>query len=442
MIDQSEFAQRRRQLLAQLQPGSVVILASGREQVRNNDVMFPFRQNSDFHYLTGFPEDESLLVLRRGIDKDEMILFCKVPDPALERWTGPIIGPERACTDFGADAAYPIDSLSNKMPELLADHQQIYGMLDADAALSQQLLHWVAGLRGKVRVGIAAPESLVDLRPLLHEMRLRKSPQEIALMRKAAEITAHGHLRAMQTVRPGAFEYQLEASVVSEFTRHGARAQAYSPIVGGGANSCILHYGDNNAPLKDGDLLLIDAGCEWQHYASDVTRTFPVNGRFSPEQKAIYQIVLAAQTAVIAQVAPGVAWNALQETAIRIITMGLVKCGILSGDVEQLIKGRAYSPFYMHNIGHWIGLDVHDVGAYKKRGEWRTLEPGIVLTVEPGIYISAGEKGVDQRWWNIGVRIEDDVLVTPAGSEVLSAQIPKTVEAIEEVMAQQTAGER
>lgn len=442
MVDRSEFARRRQQLLAQLEPGSVVILASAREKVRNNDVMFPFRQNSDFHYLTGFPEDEALLVLRRGIEKDEMILFCKVPDPARERWTGPIIGQTRACEDFGADAAYPIDTLAAKMPDLLAGHTRVYGMWEANCSLSNRVLQWIEGLRAKVRLGVEAPQQLIDLRPWLHEMRLCKSAHEITLMRQAAEITARGHLRAMQTVRPGSFEYHLEASLVSEFTKQGARAQAYSPIVGGGANSCVLHYGDNNAPLNDGDLVLIDAGCEWQHYASDVTRTFPVNGRYSPEQKAIYELVLDAQTAVIKQVAPGQPWDKLQETAVQIITKGLVELGILSGKVDQLIQDRAYLPFYMHNIGHWIGLDVHDVGTYKIKGEWRTLRPGIVLTVEPGIYISAGEKGVDRRWWNIGVRIEDDVLVTPTGFDVLTADIPKTVSEIESIMALQALGAR
>lgn len=435
MTDRSEFALRRQRLLAQLEPGSLVIIASAKEQRRNNDVMFPFRQNSDFHYLTGFPENDAVLVLRRGLKNNEMILFCKVQDPVHERWTGPIIGQKGACEHYGADAAFPIESLATKMPELLADHRQVYGMFEANDPLSNHLLRWIDALRAKVRTGVQAPEQLIDLRPLLHEMRLHKSAQEIELMRKAAEITAHGHVRAMQSVRPEFFEYQLEAELVSEFTRHGARAQAYSPIVGGGGNSCVLHYGANNAPLRNGDLVLIDAGCEWQHYASDVTRTFPVNGRFSAEQKAIYELVLAAQSAVIAQVAPGVRWDALQLTAITIITTGLVKLGILSGKVDRLIEDKAYLPFYMHNIGHWIGLDVHDVGAYKINGEWRTLEPGIVLTVEPGIYISAGEKGVDRKWWNIGVRIEDDVLVTPMGCDVLTAQIPKTVNDIEKIMA-------
>ncbi len=442
MIDRSVFVQRRQQLLEQCEPGSVVILASANEQVRNNDVMFPFRQNSDFYYLTGFPENEAVVVLRRGVNKNEMFLFCKLPDPARERWTGAIIGPVRACQDYGANEAFSIAALDEKMPELLANHHHVYGLLEPSTPLSNQILRWMENLRAKVRSGIQAPEHLHDLRPLLHEMRLHKSDQEIALMRKAAEITAHGHLRVMQTLRPNQYEYELEAELVSEFIRHGAREQAYPPIVGGGANSCILHYNDNNAPLQDGDLVLIDAGCEWQNYASDVTRTLPVNGRFSREQKAIYELVLEAQTAVIAKVAPGVRWDHLQETAIRVITQGLVNLEILSGKVDRLIQDKAYLPFYMHNIGHWIGLDVHDVGAYKIKGEWRTLEAGIVLTVEPGIYISAGESGVDPKWWNIGVRIEDDVLVTSSGCEVLTARIPKTVLEIEAIISQEIAGAR
>ncbi len=442
MIDRSVFAQRRQQLLEQCLPGSLVILASASEQVRNNDVMFPFRQNSDFYYLTGFPENEAVVILRRGVSKNEMFLFCKIPDPARERWTGPIIGPTRACQEYGATDAYSIATLNEKMPELMANHHQVYGMLDPSNALSTQILQCLENLRAKVRSGVEAPERLIDLRPLLHEMRLRKSAHEIELMRKAAEITTYGHVRVMQFLRPNQYEYEIEAEFVSECIRHGAREQAYPPIVGGGANTCILHYGDNNAPLQDGDLVLIDAGCEWQHYASDVTRTLPVNGRFSREQKAIYELVLEAQTAVIAKVAPGIRWDYLQETAIKIITQGLVRLGILSGKVDRLIQEKAYLPFYMHNIGHWIGLDVHDVGAYKINGEWRTLESGIVLTVEPGIYISAGEKGVDPKWWNIGVRIEDDVLVTPTGYEVLTANIPKTVEEVEAILSRQTAGAR
>lgn len=435
MLDKSEFLERRQRLFDQLEPGSIVVIASATEQQRNNDVMFPFRQNSDFHYLTGFPENDAVLVLRRGVNKNEMILFSKVQDPQHERWTGPIVGQTKAAELYGADIAHPISALNEKMPELLADYQRVYAFLNPTESLSNQLLRWIRELQAKARTGVQAPEQFFDLRPILHEMRLRKSPQEIALMRCAAEITAQGHQRLMRTLCANSFEYQLEAELVAEFTRHGARAQAYPPIVGGGANSCILHYGANNAPLNDGDLVLIDAGCEWEHYASDVTRTLPVNGRFSPEQKAIYELVLAAQMAVIERVAPGVRWDKLQEIAVDIITTGLVKLGILSGKVEQLIEERAYTRFYMHNIGHWIGLDVHDVGAYKIKGEWRTLEPGIVLTVEPGIYISAGEMGVAQKWWNIGVRIEDDVLVTSTGYEVLTAMIPKTVDEIENIIS-------
>ncbi len=439
MIDKSEFLLRRQQLLDQLEPHSVVIIASAKEQQRNSDVMFPFRQNSDFHYLTGFPEDEAVLVLRRGEQKNEMILFSKVCDPVHERWTGPIFGQEKACENFGADLAYPISVLNEKMPELLANNQRVYSFLNPEECLTKKLLQWISELRAQVRSGIKAPEQLLDVRSLLHEMRWRKSAHEINLMRCAAEISARGHVRLMRNLSSLSFEYQLEAELVAEFTRNGARAQAYPPIVGAGANSCILHYNNNNAPLNEGELVLIDAGCEWENYASDVTRTLPIGGRFSPEQKAIYELVLSAQMAVIAKVAPGVRWDKLQLIAVEIITTGLVKLGILSGNVEQLIEAGAYKRFYMHNIGHWIGLDVHDVGAYKINGEWRTLESGNVLTVEPGIYISAGEMGVHQKWWNIGVRIEDDVLVTPTGSEVLTSMIPKSVEEIEAIMSAQTA---
>lgn len=437
MIKQQEYAKRRQRLLTQCEPGSVIILASGNEQIRNGDVHFPFRQDSQFHYLTGFPENEAVLVLRRGVEDDhtEMILFCKAPEPSQERWTGPILGQLAACDHYGADEAYAITVLNEKMPELLAGAKHVYWPMGADDVLTSKIMHWIDGLRAKVRTGVTAPEIFHDLRPIINELRLIKSPAELEILRQGAEITAFAHEKAMQKTAPGLYEYEIEAELLYEFTRHGARAVAYGSIVGGGANSCVLHYVANDALLKDGDLLLIDAGCEWQNYACDVTRTFPVNGKFSPEQKAIYELVLAAQQAVIDMIKPGIQWSRLQETAIAVITEGLVKLGILTGNVADLIQQRAFLRFYMHNIGHWLGIDVHDVGAYKVDNEWRKLQSGMVFTVEPGIYINAGEKGVDEKWWNIGVRIEDDVVITENGCEILTQSIPKAVADIEAVMA-------
>ncbi len=437
MINQREYAERRRRLLAQCPMGSVVILASARELLRNGDVHFPFRQDSYFDYLTGFPENDAVLVLRHGVDghEDEMILFCKAPDPVNERWTGPILGQVAACDQYGADEAYAITAFVQKMPELLMGAKCIYWPMSADDPLTTNIMRWVDDLRLQVRKGVVAPETYEDVRPLLNEMRLIKSANELAILREAAEITAFAHEKAMQKTVPDLNEFEIEAEIIHEFTRHGARAVAYGSIVGGGANSCVLHYGANNAPLRDGELLLVDAGCEWQNYASDVTRTFPINGKFSPEQKTIYELVLSVQETVIDMVRPGVVWSALQEKAVEMITHGLVEIGLLTGTVKSLIQQRAFLRFYMHGIGHWMGMDVHDVGAYKIDNAWRPLQPGMVFTVEPGIYISAGEVGVDEKWWNIGVRIEDDVVVTEHGCEVLTAAIPKTVADIEALMA-------
>ena len=436
MIKQQEYAERRRRLLAQCEPGSVIIVASADELIRNGDVHFPFRQDSHFYYLTGFPENQAVLILRRGVesDHDETILFCKPPQPTEELWTGPIIGQLVACDQYGVDEAYAITVLDEKMPELLAGAKHVYWPIGAEDVLTCKVTHCIDGLRAKVRSGVVAPEIFYDIRPLISELRLIKSPAELEILRQGAEITAFAHEKAMQKTEPGLYEYEIEAELLYEFTRHGARAVAYGSIVGGGANACVLHYVKNDAILRDGDLLLIDAGCEWQNYACDVTRTFPVNGRFSTEQKAIYELVLSAQQAVINIIKPGVEWLALQEIGIAVITEGLVKLGLLTGKVSELIRQRAYTRFYMHNIGHWMGIDVHDVGAYKENNAWRKLQSGMVFTVEPGIYISAGEAGVDKKWWNIGVRIEDDVAVTATGCEILTLAIPKTVAEIEALM--------
>jgi len=389
----------------------VAVLPAAPERVRNRDVLFPYRPDSDFYYLTGFAEPEAVAVL--------------IPGRA---------GLEGVCDDYGADDAYPVTDLDDILPGLLEDCERIYYTMGNDAAFDQRVLRWVNQVRDMARTGIHAPDEFISLNHMLHDMRLYKSRYEIKTLRKAAKISANAHIRAMQLCRPGMMEYQIEAELVHEFMRQGARSPAYPPIVGSGANSCILHYIDNSKQLEDGDVLLIDAGAEYDCYASDITRTFPVNGQFTRQQKDIYEVVLAAQTAAIGEVRPGSHWNQPHETAVKVLTEGLLSLGILKGRVRSLIKSKAYTKYYMHRTGHWLGMDVHDVGDYKLEGEWRMLEPGMVMTIEPGLYLSP-QRGLARKWWNTGVRIEDDVLVTRDGNEILSKYVPKSVDEIEALMA-------
>jgi Xaa-Pro aminopeptidase len=434
-ISSSEYARRRQDLMAYMEPNSIAIVPSAKEKIRSRDTHFSFRQDSDVHYLTGFDEPDVVVVLIPGREHGEFVVFCRERDKEREIWDGYRAGPEGACTLYGADDAFPIDDIDDILPGLLEGRKRVYYAMGRDAEFDTQVMTWVNRIRAKVRAGAAPPGEFLDLNHYLHDMRLFKSPDELRLMERSGEIAAQAHVRAMQFCRPGVYEYQLEAEILHEFAMHGARFPAYNTIVGGGANGCILHYIDNNQPLKDGDLVLIDAGCEYEYYASDITRTFPVNGKFSPEQKALYELVLDAQAAAIAAVKPGNHWNQPHEAAVRVLTEGLVRLGLLDGSVEQLIVTDAYREFYMHRTGHWLGMDVHDVGDYKVGGEWRVFEPGMVLTVEPGLYVAPDNKRVSKKWCGIGIRIEDDVVVTESGCAILTSGVPKTVAEIEALMA-------
>ena len=429
-----EFARRRRQLMRLMGRDAIAVLPAAPERIRNNDVCYNFRQDSDFHYLTGFGEPEAVAVLIPGRPQGEFVMFVRERNRTREIWDGRRAGPEGARAQYGADDAFPIGDLDDILPGLVESRARVYHTMGKYHDFDQRVVGWVNALRAQARSGAHPPQEFVALDHVLHDMRLFKSRRELAIMRRSGAIAAGAHVRAMKFCRPGRTEYQLMAELVHEFGRHGADI-AYHPIVGGGANSCVLHYADNNQPLRDGDLLLIDAGCEHQYYASDVTRTFPVNGRYTKEQRAVYGVVLAAQRAACAQVRPGNHWNAPHDAAVRAITQGLVRIGLLKGPVAGLIRDGAYKKFFMHRTGHWLGIDVHDVGDYKVGDEWRVLEPGMVLTVEPGIYIPAGTRGVPKSFWNIGVRIEDDVAVTATGHEVLSAGAPTDPDVIEKLMA-------
>ncbi|HEY9034812.1 MAG TPA: Xaa-Pro aminopeptidase [Pseudomonadales bacterium] len=434
-LDQQEFARRRKALMDDMLDNSIAIIPSAREVIRNHDAHYPFRQDSDFYYLTGFAEPDAVAVLIPGREHGQYILFCRDRDPARELWDGYRAGPEGACQAYLADDAFPIGDIDDILPGLLEGRDCVYYAMGRHKDFDAQVMGWVNSIRANTRNGAQPPGEFIDLDHLLHDLRLYKSAAEIRLMAEAGTISARAHQRAMQFCKPGVMEYQLEAEILHEFAMAGARHPAYSSIVGGGSNACILHYIDNNQPLKDGDLVLIDAGCELDHYAADITRTFPVNGRFTDEQKAIYQIVLDAQLAAIDEVKPGNHWNAPHDKTVRVITEGLVRLGLLQGDIDELIAHEAYKPFYMHRAGHWLGMDVHDVGDYKVNGQWRVLEPGMVLTVEPGIYIASDNTSVDARWRGIGVRIEDDVAVTRNGHRVLTDGAAKTVADIEALMA-------
>ena len=430
-----DFSQNRHTLLQNMVMDSVAIIPAASLKVRNRDAEFPFRQDSDFFYLSGFTEDNAVLVLRKTPEKSETLLFCQSKDKEMEIWTGFRLGPDAAVEALQIQGAFSIQELDQKLPNLLADIASVYALWGSDKDWDQTFIHAIERVKQKVRTGITAPTSMLALEPLLHEQRLIKSSAEISLMSQAAKISAQAHIKAMQLVKPGMFEYMLEGEIRHHCAMQGSRFDAYSSIVGSGENACILHYTHNDAQIKDGDLILIDAGCEVNHYASDITRTFPANGKFSPQQKALYQIVLDAQHAAIEQIKPGNHFNAPHEAALKVITQGLVELGFLVGEVNELIEKEAYKPFYMHKTGHWLGLDVHDVGSYKTNGEWRVFEVGMVLTAEPGIYVAMDEASVDKKWRGIGIRIEDDVLVTDTGHEVLSKDVPKSIDAIEALMS-------
>lgn len=402
---------------------------------RNADVDYPFRQNSDMLYMTGFAEPDAVLVLIPGRTHGESILFCQERDEESERWNGEITGPERARQLYGVDDAFPINDIDEILPGLLENQHRVYHSMGEDQDFDGRLVRWVHHLSGYRQSGGHAPGEFVQLGQYLHELRLFKSQTELSLMRRAADITVASHERLMRSVTPGVYEYQLEAELLHQFMVMGARYPAYPCIVGSGDNACVLHYVDNNRRTDDGDLVLVDAGCEYEGYAADVTRTFPVNGRFSTPQREIYDIVLAAHEAALTEIQPGNHWNQPHMAAMRAITEGLVRLKILEGDVETLIAEEAYRPYTMHRTGHWLGLDVHDVGEYRVEDQWRVFEQGMVTTVEPGIYLGRELEDVPERYRGIGIRIEDDVLLTRRGHEVLTDALVREAGDIEALMA-------
>jgi len=434
-IPKSEYARRRKVLMAEMEPNSIAILPAAPMYIRNRDVDHIYRQDSDFQYLSGFPEPEAVIALIPGREHGEYVLFCRERDPARELWDGLRAGQDGAIAEYGADDAFPIGDIDEILPGLIEGRSRVYYAIGSNQEFDHRLMEWINTIRSKARQGAQPPNEFVALDHLLHDLRLYKSANEVKVMKHAAEISARAHIRAMQASRAGLYEYHLEAELDYEFRKGGAKMPAYGSIVAAGKNACILHYRENDAALKDGDLVLIDAGCEIDCYASDITRTFPVNGRFSPEQKAIYELVLAANEEAFKHIAPGKHWNEAHEATVQVITAGLVELGLLEGDIEELIATEAYKPFYMHRAGHWLGMDVHDVGDYKVGGEWRVLEPGMAMTVEPGIYIAADNQDVAKKWRGIGVRIEDDVVVTRTGCEILTGGAPKSVAEIEQLMA-------
>jgi len=435
MISKKEYANRRKDLMSMMADNSIAVIAAAPEKVRSKDTLYPYKQSTNFSYLSGFSEPCAVMLLIPNRQQGECVLFCRDKDPLRETWDGLRLGPIEAKQALALDDAFPIDDIDDILPGLLEGKSHIYYSAGKDKAFDKQLIQWVDEVTLDKESDSEPCCEQVDLDHLLAELRLIKSAAEIKLMRKAADISAEAHCRAMRFCQPGQYEYQLQAEIEHQFMMSGATGPAYTSIVGGGKNACILHYIENQSALKSGDLVLIDAGCEYQNYAADITRTFPINGKFSTAQAAIYDIVLAAQTAAINCISPGVTYDQANKATIEVITQGLVELGILSGDVEQLITEGAYREFYMHSVSHWLGMDVHDVGDYKINNQWRVYEAGMLLTIEPGIYIAADNQNVDKKWRGIAVRIEDDILVTKAGREVLTDGVPKQRDQIESLMA-------
>lgn len=434
-MEKSLFAKNRKSLLDAMPLGSLALVPAASEKTRNSDVHYPFRQDSDFYYLTGFPESDALAVLRKTEEGEEYILFSQAQNPTMAQWVGDAIGQTNAVAEYGADRAYALEEMDAEIEHLLMGCQRLYApTLDIQEGWVEAVHDWLNDLKKKVRSGVTCPTEWIDSNALIHERRLVKGSEEQAAMREAARISAEAHIRVMKACKPGVGENVLEAEFNHEVLSQGCKHLAYPSIVAAGVNACVLHYTDNDDVLKDGDLLLIDAGAEFNHYAADITRTYPISGQFSEAQKALYEVVLEAQEAAIAAVKPGNTWNMPHEAAVRVLTEGFLRLGLLKGDLNTLIDANAYEAFYMHRTGHWLGLDVHDVGAYKQNGDWRCFEPGMVLTVEPGVYVRESAE-VDSKWWNIGIRIEDDILVTENGSDNLTALVPKTVADIEALMS-------
>jgi Xaa-Pro aminopeptidase len=430
-MDSKEFMRRRRQFMRMIGKDAIAVLPAAPVHHRNGDIEYAYRQDSHFHYLTGFPEPEAVAVLVPGRPQAEYLLFVRERDAERESWDGPRAGTEGAIRRFGADDAFPIADIDDILPGLIEQRSRIFYSMGAHRDFDPHILGWVNGLRAHARRGAAG--EFVALNHVLDDMRLYKSRAEQSSLRRAAQIAVGAHRRAMRFARPGRMEYEVMAEVLHEFRSHNADL-SYLPIVGAGANCCVMHYRDNDQRLCEGDLLLLDAGCEHDYYASDITRTFPVSGRFSPVQRAVYEVVLEAQLAAIDKVRPGNHWNQPHEAAVRVVTQGLLDLKLIKGSLSRLIKEKAYQPFFNHRTGHWLGIDVHDVGDYKVGGEWRVLEPGMALTVEPGIYIRPSPRYA-KEFWNIGIRIEDDVLVTSAAPDVLTGALEKTPQAVERLMS-------
>ncbi|MEM7209076.1 MAG: Xaa-Pro aminopeptidase [Pseudomonadota bacterium] len=426
----NERTRRRKNLMRAIGRGSIAIIPSAPVRNRNRSVDYPFRQDSDFYYLTGFNEPEAVAVLIPGRTQGEYLLFCRERDPEQETWHGRRMGIERAAEMLDVDDAFPIGDIDEILPGLIEGNERVHYSMGQDKAFDAQLMGWVNQVRAQRG---HVPNEFVSLDHVLHEMRLFKTRAEIGLIRKAAKVSAAAHIRAMKACKPGMMEYELEAEYQYEFRRNGC-GYAYPPIIGGGENGCILHYTENNMELSDGDLVLIDAGAEYYGYAGDITRTFPVNGAFSEPQRELYELVLESQLAAIKKACPGNHWNDPHTAAVRVLTKGMMNLGLLKGGLAENLREHRYRPFYMHRTGHWLGMDVHDVGDYKLDDEWRMLEPGMVLTIEPGLYVSPA-RGIPKRYHNIGIRIEDDVVITRDGCEILTKDVPKSVDEIEALMA-------
>jgi len=433
-IDGKEFARRRRQLMRMAGDDAILVLPAAPERIRSRDTHYPYRQDSDLWYLCGFPEPEAVLVLVPGRAHGEAILFCRERDPEREGWDGPRFGPEGAVERFGLDDAYPIDDLDEILPGLLEGRSRVYYHFGRDTEFDLKLIGWLNRVRAQVRTGAQPPHEFLELGHLLDELRLFKSPAELKLMQRAADISVAAHRAAMRAARPGIREYELQAEIERVFRMHDAEP-AYRSIVGAGANACVLHYVANGAQSKDGELVLVDAGAEYRCYAADITRTFPVNGRFTKEQRALHDLVGAAHAAALAQARPGVPYEAGHQAAVEVLTDGLLRLGLLKGTLRRNIEDGAYRRFYRHKTGHWLGLDVHDVGDYRIDGESRLLEPGMVFTIEPGLYVAPDDTSVPAKWRGIGIRTEDDVLVTKDGNRVLTAKLPRGADEIEDFMA-------
>lgn len=428
-----QYQQRRQQLFDTMPASSLAILPAASEILRNGDSPYPFRQSSDFYYLTGYNEPDSVaLFIKNNEGALTFMLGVRPKDPSKEIWDGPRSGLDGAQSQFGADHAFDIHELDEVVEAELAQVKTLYYPMSQFAELDASIHEWILNLKKGQRAGVQVPNQFLDLAPIVHEMRLIKDEHEVELMKKAAEISANAHLAVMKQLKPGIFEHELEATFVHECMKKGGKHMAYTPIVGGGKNACVLHYNANDQKIEDGDLLLIDAGCEYGMYAADITRTYPAGKSFTPEQKAIYELVLKAQCDVIDMIKPGVCWNSLYEKTCEILTEGLIELGLLSGSLEENLENKSFTQFFMHKTGHFIGLDVHDAGAYKNGDSWIKLKAGMAFTVEPGLYILP-ETGVDEKWWHIGVRIEDDVLVTDSGCVNLTAAVPKSVEDIEAI---------